>query len=128
MDTELAGIWSTLIVSTAKTLPVGRGPGFGLGAGLLKKGEVNISTTSRNCLQGRFEIKIIKHPKPTKASSPSEANARPTEPLSPSFPRVFAGPLILTSAADGIHPGKYTHQDFTLLQTGYDRLTVQIVG
>ncbi|EHS62971.1 uncharacterized protein PGTG_21339 [Puccinia graminis f. sp. tritici CRL 75-36-700-3] len=114
MDTELAGIWSTLIVSTAKTLPAGRGPWFGLGAGLLKKGE--------------FEIKIIKHPKPTKASSPSEANARPTEPLSPSFPRVFAGPLILTSAADGIHPGKYTHQDFTLLQTGYDRLTVQIVG
>ncbi|KAA1080259.1 mitochondrial Homoaconitase [Puccinia graminis f. sp. tritici] len=99
-----------LIVSAAKTLPAGRGPWFGLGAGLLKKGEVKISTTSRNCLQGRFEIKIIKHPKPTKASSPSEANTRPTEPLSPSFPRVFAGPPILTSAdnlnADGIHPGK----------------------
>ncbi|KAL8287599.1 hypothetical protein RQP46_003457 [Phenoliferia psychrophenolica] len=58
-------------------------------------------------------IEIVEHP----AAAASEASAAPTvaEPLLPSFPPLFAGPLLFAPQdnlnTDGIYPGKYTYQD-----------------
>jgi homoaconitate hydratase len=53
------------------------------------------------------------------SSSPStkaaDAQAQPDEPLLPSFPSIFRGPLLFAPQdnlnTDGIYPGKYTYQD-----------------
>lgn len=49
------------------------------------------------------------------ASSPAAAVATVAEPLLPSFPPLFAGPLLFAPQdnlnTDGIYPGKYTYQD-----------------
>ncbi|CAG8440985.1 12751_t:CDS:2 [Acaulospora colombiana] len=52
-DAEKSGDWQTLIDAGAKVLPPGCGPCIGLGAGLLKDGEVGISATNRN-FKGRM--------------------------------------------------------------------------
>jgi homoaconitate hydratase len=61
------------------------------------------------------QIKIVEHPKPTRISSTSKADAQSIEPLLPNFPAVFGGPLVFAPAdninTDGIYPGKYTYQD-----------------
>lgn len=55
-DAELDGAWDTLIKAGCKPLPAGCGPCIGLGAGLLKEGEVGISATNRN-FKGRMGSK-----------------------------------------------------------------------
>lgn len=55
-DAELDGAWETLIKAGCKPLPAGCGPCIGLGAGLLKEGEVGISATNRN-FKGRMGSK-----------------------------------------------------------------------
>jgi homoaconitate hydratase len=52
-DATAAGDWQALIDAGARTLPPGCGPCVGLGAGLLKPGEVGISATNRN-FRGRM--------------------------------------------------------------------------
>ncbi|EGW35554.1 mitochondrial Homoaconitase [Spathaspora passalidarum NRRL Y-27907] len=52
-DAEQVGAWQKLIDAGAKPLPAGCGPCIGLGAGLLKDGEVGISATNRN-FKGRM--------------------------------------------------------------------------
>ncbi len=52
-DAEASGAWKTLLDAGAIPLPAGCGPCIGLGAGLLKPGEVGISATNRN-FKGRM--------------------------------------------------------------------------
>lgn len=55
-DAEADGAWKTLIDAGCITLPAGCGPCIGLGAGLLKEGEIGISATNRN-FKGRMGSK-----------------------------------------------------------------------
>jgi homoaconitate hydratase len=55
-DAEADGAWKTLIEAGCIPLPAGCGPCIGLGAGLLKDGEVGISATNRN-FKGRMGSK-----------------------------------------------------------------------
>ncbi|KAJ3017346.1 mitochondrial Homoaconitase, partial [Thoreauomyces humboldtii] len=47
-EVEESGDWGILVNAGAKVLPAGCGPCIGLGAGLLRDGEVGISATNRN--------------------------------------------------------------------------------
>ncbi|ODQ46114.1 hypothetical protein PICMEDRAFT_34691 [Pichia membranifaciens NRRL Y-2026] len=55
-DAEADGAWKTLIEAGCIPLPAGCGPCIGLGAGLLKEGEIGISATNRN-FKGRMGSK-----------------------------------------------------------------------
>lgn len=55
-DAEADGAWKTLIDAGCIPLPAGCGPCIGLGAGLLKEGEIGISATNRN-FKGRMGSK-----------------------------------------------------------------------
>ncbi|ODQ81576.1 hypothetical protein BABINDRAFT_159849 [Babjeviella inositovora NRRL Y-12698] len=55
-DAEASGAWKTILDAGAIPLPAGCGPCIGLGAGLLKDGEVGISATNRN-FKGRMGSK-----------------------------------------------------------------------
>jgi homoaconitate hydratase len=55
-DAEIDGAWKTLIDAGCIPLPAGCGPCIGLGAGLLKDGEIGISATNRN-FKGRMGSK-----------------------------------------------------------------------
>ena len=55
-DAEHDGAWNALLEAGAIPLPAGCGPCIGLGAGLLKEGEIGISATNRN-FKGRMGSK-----------------------------------------------------------------------
>lgn len=55
-DAEAIGAWKDILDAGAIPLPAGCGPCIGLGAGLLKEGEVGISATNRN-FKGRMGSK-----------------------------------------------------------------------
>lgn len=73
---------------------------------ILEEASASSSTTTAG---PRTEIKIHE------SSSPAATVAVVAEPLLPSFPPLFAGPLLFAPQdnlnTDGIYPGKYTYQD-----------------
>lgn len=138
---EQRGDWQTLLNAGAIPLPPGCGPCIGLGAGLLKDGEVGISATNRN-FKGRMGSKnaqaYLASPAVVAASaiagkidypgdwqviqpqgnvSENELPARPerTIDILPGFPKNISGEIIFCPKdnmnTDGIYPGKYTYLD-----------------
>lgn len=89
-DAELDGAWETLIKAGCKPLPAGCGPCIGLGAGLLKEGEVGISATNRN-FKGRMGSKdalaYLASPEVVAASAVLGKIAAPEEVLGESCPK-----------------------------------------
>lgn len=89
-DAEADGAWKTLIEAGCIPLPAGCGPCIGLGAGLLKEGEIGISATNRN-FKGRMGSKdalaFLASPEVVAASavlgkiaSPEEVAGEPCKP------------------------------------------------
>ncbi len=138
---EEAGYWQELLKAGAIPLPPGCGPCIGLGAGLLKDGEVGISATNRN-FKGRMGSSnadaYLASPAVVAASAISGYIDMPfdIEEVTPSgeimekekaaqgsakisiiegFPEEIVGEVVFCHQdnlnTDGIYPGKYTYQD-----------------
>ena len=138
---EKNGDWQILLQAGAKPLPPGCGPCIGLGAGLLKDGEVGISATNRN-FKGRMGSRnadtYLASPTVVAASAAAgkimydekrvsskikasiKINKRTikenqTISIMANFPEEIRGELIFCNQdninTDGIYPGKYTYLD-----------------
>ncbi|MCD6163235.1 MAG: homoaconitase [candidate division Zixibacteria bacterium] len=140
-ESEKRGDWQTLLDAGAIPLPPGCGPCIGLGAGLLKAGEVGISATNRN-FKGRMgspdaeaylaspivvaasaiagkidfpdEINTVKIKASIKTNDKPASDAGEVKILT-GFPETIKGELIYCHQdnlnTDGIYPGKYTYRD-----------------
>ncbi|KAH3902112.1 probable Homoaconitase, mitochondrial [Saccharomycodes ludwigii] len=88
------GYWDTFIRAGCTILPPGCGPCIGLGAGLLKEGEVGISATNRN-FKGRMGSKdalaYLASPAVVAASAIKGYIASPAEILGQSYEPNFTG-------------------------------------
>jgi homoaconitate hydratase len=140
-DAEAAGAWQKLVRAGAKTLPPGCGPCIGLGAGLLRDGEVGIAATNRNFkgrmgspnaeaylaspavvaasavrgfITGLDDNKTIM-PRYGMTVNAQKTDACQTSDIYPGFPAEVSGRLLFLPRAnidtDGIYPGKYTYID-----------------
>jgi len=139
-DAESAGYWKILLDAGAKPLPPGCGPCIGLGAGLLKAGEVGISSTNRN-FRGRMgspdsqcylaSPAVVAHsaalgwiavPQATAGTPLGRVISRNLIPAAavemiPGFPLRVSGEVLLLPAdrvnTDAIYPGKYTYRSLS---------------
>jgi homoaconitate hydratase len=140
-ESEKRGDWGALLDAGAIPLPPGCGPCIGLGAGLLKDGEVGISATNRN-FKGRMGSRnaeaYLASPEVVAASAVAgfiempnevlfegnvgESRASAAAPRAEAetsivegFPRSVMGTLVWCHQdnlnTDGIYPGKYTYID-----------------
>jgi len=140
-ESELAGYWQSLLDAGARPLPPGCGPCIGLGAGLLKDGEVGISSTNRNfkgrmgspnaqaylaspavvaasAVAGNIDFDWQNGNQKIKAEikiNKKTASKKSSVKVLSDFPSVIEGDLIFCHQnnlnTDGIYPGKYTYQD-----------------
>ncbi len=140
-ESEAREYWQTLLEAGAIPLPPGCGPCIGLGAGLLKEGEIGISATNRN-FKGRMGSRdadtYLASPAVVAASAVAGKIDYPGEWLAlkpsgsmivnkisgikksrteiiPGFPETIKGELLFCYQdnlnTDGIYPGKYTYID-----------------
>lgn len=140
-ESEKRGDWKALLDAGAIPLPSGCGPCIGMGAGLLRDGEVGISATNRN-FKGRMGSRqaevYLGSPEVVAASAvagfitgpsvyaesaivASIESAKQTRGSSGKveilhgFPELIEGELIFCHQdnlnTDGIYPGKYTYND-----------------
>ena len=140
-ESEISGDWQVLLNAGAIPLPPGCGPCIGLGAGLLKDGEVGISATNRN-FKGRMGSPnaeaylaspavvaasaiagIITAPKKWDKLNPitsiiinlKKKNSDTEISIIDGFPEKIEGEIIFCYQdnlnTDGIYPGKYTYID-----------------
>ena len=138
---ENSGYWQILLNAGAKPLPPGCGPCIGLGAGLLKDGEVGISATNRNykgrmgsrnadaylaspavvaqsAISGYIDYKWNGEHKSIKGEvkvNEKPAVQKPVIKILKDFPTVIEGDVLFCTQdnlnTDGIYPGKYTYID-----------------
>jgi len=139
-ESEQRGDWQKLLAAGAIPLPAGCGPCIGLGAGLLKSGEVGISATNRNfkgrmgapdaqaylaspaivaasAIAGKISNPFDDDEKPVAARlEPFNAPIRPaTIRMISGFPATVNGRALFCPAdninTDGIYAGKYTYRE-----------------
>ncbi len=140
-NSETKGYWQILLAAGAIPLPPGCGPCIGLGAGLLKDGEIGISATNRN-FKGRMGSReadaylaspaivaasaakgFIDYPGDWHGSKPSGSitindshlTSESQVEIINGFPERLKGEVIFCHQdnlnTDGIYPGKYTYVD-----------------
>jgi homoaconitate hydratase len=140
-ESEKNGDWEVLLRAGARPLPPGCGPCIGLGAGLLRDGEVGISATNRNfkgrmgsinaeaylaspavvaasAVAGKITYGEDWPPSYTKGAikiNPKLSKENIETRIIAGFPEEISGDLIFCDQdninTDGIYPGKYTYLD-----------------
>ncbi|CAN3374814.1 hypothetical protein DIURU_002209 [Diutina rugosa] len=109
-DAEHDGAWNDILEAGATPLPAGCGPCIGLGAGLLKDGEVGISATNRN-FKGRMGSKdalaYLASPEVVAASAvlgriggPEELEGKPVHPTVPVKKSIQSGSSAATATTE----------------------------
>ncbi|KAI0297256.1 homoaconitase [Multifurca ochricompacta] len=126
-ESERVGDWETLVAAGARVLPAGNYKGR-MGHPAAQAYLASPAIVAASALKGYIaspdllDVAALPSSAPpvysiTSSSSPkvTAAEAQAEEPLLPSFPYTFRGPLLFAPQdnlnTDGIYPGKYTYQD-----------------
>jgi len=116
-ESEQRGDWQALINAGAIALPPGCGPCIGLGAGLLKDGEIGISATNRN-FKGRMGSKnALAYLASPAVVAASAIAGKITSPFTYDNPRPV-GKIELNKAKKSVQPEVTIMQGFTEKMTG----------